>query len=475
MAISKHIRVALSLLLFMAAGRSLVMGQELIWEKKIPLSTYEYFKCVAKCSDGGYLAFGTSERWLRLNPEGRGAILMRFDENGDTLWTKWTGKYGGFNKVIKGEDGLLYALMGYRDTITSQAVWCIYVVTEDGIHITDIPLNPGPDAVLVDLEYRLGCFWLSGEKMPSLFFPSGLSFDFLLMKVRTDGSEVFSYHYNGGDQTSRGNKMEFMPNGNILFSGSVGNKIGAFEIDTAGEQIQYRTYLTNNFNMGWQEPLVNQMADGNRLVGAYRSTSPKSFYLGKHDTSSVRIWGGYTRGALTATSTHTDSSTVFAISNHTDGDQLVKIRPDSTIVWEVNFSQTPLGGFKGIDDLWYESDGSVVMAGYFKSTSNGAQNLYIAKVSGFGIPFDPTSAKALESLKTDAVPLAFPNPGTDVVKFTILAGTGKVSFTDMQGRKVYEGEYVPEKGISTKSLPVGMYNYRLERNGKVWSGKWVKQ
>lgn len=461
------------LLIFIWLCPNLGQGQELIWEEKIPLSSYEKFSCVVKSGDGSYLAFGTSDKWLLLNPVMGGAFIMKFNQYGDTIWTKWTGFYGGFNKVIRHENGIIYALLAYRDQILNKTVWCIYTLSNEGEHLANIPIQI-EGATLLDMEFRHGYIWISGQKTPSLFHPPGFTFDFLLMKLRPDGSEVFSYVYNANDPTSRGRKMEFMPNGNILFSGSVGNKIGAFEIDTAGNEIQYRTYFTNNFNMGWQEASVNQMADGKKFVGAYRSTSPTSFYIGRHDTSSIRIWGGFTRGALTAFSNHTDSSTVIAISNHTTGDRMVKIKPDSSIVWEINFSQTPLGGFKGIDDFWYEPDGSVVLVGYFKQTTNGVQNLYYAKVTGFGIPFDPTSAKAFETLKTDAVPLAFPNPGTDLVKFTILVGSGKVSFTDMQGRKVLEGEYLPEKGINTKTLSAGIYNYRLERNGKVWVGKWVK-
>lgn len=475
MAILKYIRLVLYLLLFLAAGRGRVMGQELIWEKKIPLSTYETFGCVAKCTDGGYLAFGRSRKWMMLNPVQGGAILMRFNSEGDTLWTKWTGKYGGFNKVIKGEDGLLYALMVYRDTATNKFAWCIYVVTEDGIHITDIPLNPGDDASLSDMEFRYGCFWLSGEKMPSIFFPSGFSFDFLLVKVRPDGSEVFSYHYNGNDQTSRGSKMEFMPNGNILFSGSVGNKIGAFEIDTAGVQIQYRTYFTNTINGGWQSPSAVQIADGNRLVGGYRSTSPVSYYLGKHDTSGIRIWGGIRPGAINTTLPNKDTSAVITYSDNSSNTFISRIRGDSTYMWKVNIFGTSVQGYKYPYDVAYQEDQSGILVGAISPANFSYQNLYICKFGGLGIPFDPTSAKALEGMKTDAVPLAFPNPGNEVVRFTILAGPGKVSFTDMQGRKMLESEYLPEKGVNTKSLPSGIYNYRLERNGKIWVGKWVKE
>lgn len=85
-------------------------------------------------------------------------------------------------------------------------------------------------------------------------------------------------------------------------------------------------------------------------------------------------------------------------------------------------------------------------------------NLYICKYAKLGIIYISNSAKTFEKLKTDAVPIPFPNPGADVVKFTILAGPLNVSFTDMHWRKVLEGDYLPEKGISTKALPAGIYD-----------------
>lgn len=456
----------------------LCLGQQLLWEKKIPLSSYERFRCVVKCQDGGYLALGSSDRWRLILPQNvlSGAIIMRFDANGDTLWTRWTGRYGGFIKAIKGEDGLIYALMGYTDTLTNQGFRCIYVVTEDGVHINSIPVNPGANSTISDMEYRHGYFWLSGEKMPSLFHPSGFSFDFLLMKIRPDGSEVFSYVYNGNDPTCRGNKMEFMPNGNILFSGSVGNKIGAFEIDTVGVQIQYRTYFQNQTNNGFQEASVKQGPSSSNIVSAYRNTG--SYLIIKQDSGLTNQWIVSRPGGFSTPEIFSDGSMIYFDGTYSPPTSRINRRTsDSSLVWSLDLLSPGLvQGRKGINEFYYESDSSGVGVGIIVSTSPPqTQNLYIAKFGGFGIPFDPTSAMAFEKLKTDAQPIPFPNPGSDVVRFTILAGPGKVSFTDMQGRKVLESEYLPEKGVNTKSLPAGIYNYKLERNGKVWGGKWVKE
>jgi hypothetical protein len=452
-------------------------SQELIWEKQIPLSTYESFSCISKTSNGEYIALGYSKKWKVNLPNTTllGAILIKFDSNGDTLWTKWTGYYGGFNKVVRGDNGLFYGLMAYQDMATNSNKWGIYVFNEDGISLGIIPIQTAGSVTLLDMEFRHGYLWISGQKTPSLIYPSITgAFDFLLMKLRPDGTEVFSFVYNAGEPASRGRMMEFMPNGHILFSGSCGRNLSAFEIDTAGNQISFRNYFQNPLNGGWQNARVQQMADGNLLVSGYRSTTPRSFYIGSHDTSNVVHWGGISRGALTAITTHTDSSTVMVISNQTDGDRMVKVGSDSTIEWEINFSQTPLGGFKGIDDFVYEPDGSVVMGGYYKPTSNGFQNLYMARFSGFGILFEPTSAKTLVHQKAEVHPISYPNPGNNNLWFTMLEGPAKVHIADMQGRKVWDGAYLPGKGINTQSFRPGIYNYRLEQHGKILMGKWVK-
>jgi hypothetical protein len=450
-------------------GRS----QELIWEKRIPLSTYERLSYVIKLSDGNYLGIGTSAKWLLFPNVIDGAILMKFNENGDTLWTRWTGYYGGFGGIEKVTDDLFYALLGYWDAPTNSNKIAILPLNGEGDMLGTLPVQVAAGEMLMEMKIKDGCIWISGEKSPSIFYPGGLTFDFLLKKLRMDGSEVFSFVYNGNNQTSRGRGIEFMPNGNILFSGSAGRNIVAFEIDTAGNQVQYRSYFQNPLNTAWQGSVVSQIADGNQIVSGYRSTSPVSYYLGKHDTNGTRIWGGIQPGAIMQTSGNMDSSAIVIIQATTD--KLLRIKKDSTIQWEVDFSNTPSGGTKQIRDILYESDQSAVIVGSNSNPGGSNANLYIAKFSGFGIPFNPTSAQTYEKLQTDAGPIPFPNPGTDVVKFTVLAGPGKVQFTDVHGRTVYEGSYLPSKGVSTRRFAPGLYAYKLERNGKIWTGKWVKE
>jgi hypothetical protein len=452
-------------------------GQNLIWEKKLPLSTYETFSCVTKASNGNFLALGSSEKWLILNPVQGGAIIMKFNENGDTLWTKFTGYYGGFNKVVTDNSGNFYALLGYHDTSLNKFKWGIYIFNEDGQNLGVIPIQTTGTNTLLDMEYRNGFIWISGQKNPSIFYPSVAgSFDFLLMKLRTDGTEVFSFVYNANEASSRGRMMEFMPNGNILFSGTAGTKLCAFEIDTSGNQIQYRNYLTNSANTGWQGAFVSQSADGNRLVGGYRSTNPDTYYLGMHDTSGTAIWGGYKTGYISTHWMNQDSTSIITTGAiGTPGRTTIsRIRSNSAVVWSKNIYGTAITGYKYPSDIWYNEDESGIIVGNVFPASFSPKNLYICKFSGLGIPFNPTSAKAMESLQTHAEPIPFPNPGGGNVKFTILAGPGQVSFTDMQGRTIWKGEYLPEKGISTQTFPSGLYQYRLERNGKVWTGKWEK-
>ena len=97
-----------------------------------------------------------------------------------------------------------------------------------------------------------------------------------------------------------------------------------------------------------------------------------------------------------------------------------------------------ISGKKSFNDVWHDPDSSGVCVGVIAAMGTG-YNLYICKYAKLGIIFNSNSAKTFEKLKTDAVPIPFPNPGKDVVKFTILAGQGKASFTDMQGRKILEG------------------------------------
>ena len=467
-------------LLFLVLIFQQSFSQELIWENKIAISSYESLNSVIKTNEGNFLASGFSGRWKKyhLNITLDAAILMKFDEDGDTLWVKFTGYYGSIGKMVEAENGIIYSSLIYYDFAINDFRSGVLSFNENGTIFQLIPLTIGSEAFFYDIKFKDGYIWLSGEKSPSLFYPNAaFGYDFHLRKIRFDGSEVFSLVYNGNDPVSRGNKIEFMPNGNILFSGSVGNKIGAFEIDTAGNQVQYRSYFTNNFNGGWQNSLISQIADGNRIVGGSRSTNPGSYYLGKHDTSGTRIWGGISIGGAGVRMIFSDSTIVFHYGLASPPiSQIRRLSSDSVVLSTLDFmGQGTLPYFKSIVDVYHDSDSSGVVVGNIFPITFNPTNLYIAKFAKLGILYNPTSAKAFEKLKTDAVPIPFPNPGTDIVKFTILSGPGKVTFTETNGRKVFDGEYLPEKGVSTKRFPPGIYNYKLERNGKTWGGKWVKE
>ena len=449
----------------------------MIWEKRIQLSTYEQLSDVIKLSDGNYLALGSSRRWRIVNPVESGAILMKFNENGDTLWTRWTGYYGGFGGIEKVADDLFYALLGYWDASANSNKIAIMLINGAGGILGNIPVQVAPGEAIMEMKIKDGYIWISGEKSPSIFYPGGLTFDFLLKKLRMDGSEVFSFVYNGNNQTSRGGGIEFMPNGNILFSGSAGRNIVAFEIDTAGNQIQYRSYFQNPLNGGWQNARVSQTLNNSIVINGSRSTTPVSHYLGRHDTSGARIWGGIGQGGATIPMIFNDGSMVYINNSLTPiYSQIRKLSRDSTLMWAVDLMGPGLiQGRKVVNDVSFESDSSGVCVGTMVPNGSGGQNLYICKFGGLGIPFNPTSAQTYEKLQTDAGPIPFPNPGTDVVKFTVLAGPGKVQFTDVHGRTVYEGSYLPSKGVSTRRFAPGLYAYKLERNGKIWTGKWVKE
>ena len=454
--------------------------QELLWEKRIPLATNENLYSIIKTGDENYLACGQTNRWRINTPQGSFgcAVLIKFNEDGDTLWTKFSGYYGGFGKMAKGENGLCYALLGYHDFSNNSDKLGILIFNEDGIVFNLIPIPVTSYSSLYSISYRDGYLWLSGQKNPSISFPAiSTSSDFWLMKMRLDGTEVFSFSYNHNYPYCSGEKIEFMPNGNILFSGSVGNQIGAFEIDTSGNEIQYRSYYQTGTATGFQNPSVKQSPSNTRVLsGGKNVNNVVSYLLYKTDTASQKIWGGESPGGTTSPMIFSNGSIIHINNSFNPIFSIIRrLSADSIVMWSLDLLGPDLiQGRKAIRDVWYESDSSGVCVGAIAPTSGG-QNLYICKFGGFGVPFDPTSSKALESMKTDAVPIPFPNPGTNLVKFTIVSGPGKVTFTDLQGRKVYEGEYLPEKGIATKNLQPGLYNYRLERNGKVWTGKWVKE
>ena len=67
----------------------------------------------------------------------------------------------------------------------------------------------------------------------------------------------------------------------------------------------------------------------------------------------------------------------------------------------------------------------------------------------------------------------YPNPAKEFIAFdlTNISGTAIIEIYDIQGNKVIEQKLSENKQITVSSLPKGMYMYKINNGGKLFTGK----
>lgn len=91
---------------------------KIIWEKSYEKLTNTKFKKIL-ATEGGYIVVGSSNyQSTEAGEEEAGALILKYDENGNRLWEEYYGdnKTGSYNDVIEVEDG--YIAIGSKDSST---------------------------------------------------------------------------------------------------------------------------------------------------------------------------------------------------------------------------------------------------------------------------------------------------------------------------------------------------------------------
>lgn len=67
-----------------------------------------------------------------------------------------------------------------------------------------------------------------------------------------------------------------------------------------------------------------------------------------------------------------------------------------------------------------------------------------------------------------------PNPVNEYFSFSGILNTAQLRILDVKGAKVFEQTIQPYELISVSKLPNGFYSYQLSTEGKLFSGKFIK-
>ena len=468
--------LVLVLVLFVVKSH-IALSQNIIWESRLSWPGTDYLSDVVAADSGQYLAVGISFRYGFNAPSGSiyGLVLAKFDANGDTSFVRHLGGYyaGEDPAICRGENGVVYVMCKLAFTSSNLQ---IFKLDYDGNILSQFSLIDTGATYSSKIRYsKDGNLLITGGRL-------GSTRDSMrIIKANRIGLVLWDKTYSGGGTVSSGEYLEETPNGTYLASGTTSSNIWAIEVDSNGNQLRQGLLYRNSRNFLFTDVAVKS-APVNRFIatGNFGSGATRSYYFGSHNLlTSAKHWGGETiRGTIFPPYVNNDLTIVYFKSN-LDGPMFTKIDADSNLIWQVRINST-LGVDIGVRPLaiCYNSDSSAIMVGWTNdNNSNLGRDFYAARISGVGVPYDPTTPLATKpQLGSKGGISLWPQPSGGVVHFGGFVGPATVVLYDMKGQRVLLPTAVlPRQPLSIAHLPKGLYAYRLVAKDRVWTGKVVRE
>ena len=475
-------RLIPSILVLVFMGR-ICFSQNLLWEKRFSWPNFDLLSDVAAIDSGNYMAVGLSYRYGTNDLGGRidGLALIKFDEHGDTSFVRHLGGYYTYDPpyICKGDSGEVFVLV--KLGFTSSNLQVIKIDYEGNI-LDEFSIRDNGSVGYSKMVYT------KKRELLIIGRDFGITRDSMrIIKVNRIGIVLINKDYSGGGSISTGNYIEETPRGTYLASGTTSSNLWAVEIDSNGNQVQSGLLYRNSGNIVFEGPSV-KTAPNNRLIasGSF-SGSPTKFYLGSHDRlSGTKIWGHEREGRIIAPHVN-DDGTIVAYMSLGARKVFQKIDVDSTIIWERPMASVLGSEFVSFEAISYLNDSSAVCVGSIYFSGNAREDFYIARISGVGVPYDPTTPVATKpqlgskgGISIWPQPASHANGGT--LHFGGFAGPATLALYNMKGQQVLPVSgatgttaptLLPRQPVAIGHLPPGLYVYRLVARDRVWMGKVV--
>lgn len=473
-----------------------VTAQTIVWEKEINVGgRYESLSKVVMTDVGIFLASGTSDKWkfIQGNSTWNGLVLSTFTEEGDSLWSTFTGIYGGIIDMAVPGNGKIYCLMVYMDTLLLKQKIGIMVLSSFGDYLYTLPItihggtNYWGGRQIYGMKYNKGYLWLYGYQSPSIYFPNTqFSSDCLIKKIDLAGNEVFSSPLNHSLRNCSAASLEFLPSGNLLISEGYityinqqyEHEISCYEVDTNGIEVRYFSLpsIRSKFIVSGLAPMITK--DQGLLAHGNMYLSDSTFhYLVKFDSLGNKSWQLRRNGYLSKPWRFSDGTYIsYHMSRTPMFRKFTRFGPDAAVLSEINLDNPPSPlGKSSLSDIYFDGLGSGVGVGAISHPGPYTiQHFYLAKYNDLGIPFNPAITQTPVQQKLIPNPEPFPNPGSNYLSFPNLSDSYFLKLMDSRGITVLSGNFISGLPILLSSLTPGLYHYSLEINGKVFQGKWIK-
>ena len=339
---------------------------------------------------GGFLTVGVSSKLggvINQNGTHDGVILLRIDENGDTLYTRKLNIYGYPTPyLIEKYPGIYQTVIDARIPMGTGTLNCPAIVefNEQGVIFQTHILSQYPDWLVSNaIKTKDYGVILSGT------FAGGLTAQTQMMSIKVNflGEVEWSQKWNPPASVRGDGRRLFQTDSNeFMVTGTLGRRIGRFTFDSLGNQLAtkvfYETPSMRQFDGGEASPTVTK---GDLATGYYRNGQNQVVgSFSKRNNLGLKEWGGEQKEAIfDYICTNTDETFwVFYSNRVNDNVYLKKFGPDSSSLKEIYLFQAGLNGCEYRQYLPLGNN-QVIAVGY-RTTSNFGNQFLITKIDSFG-------------------------------------------------------------------------------------------
>lgn len=449
------------------------IAQAIEWERMVSFPRNTTVDDIVQLQDSSYLSVDENRFFGYRAVDGNSInmlTLTHLSTIGDTISMRKSGVHGAWAKMAKSqfsnhvyigftqnEDTILNAKMRMMKTdYEGNLVWMYPFI---GLEYTYGQVNKiieTPDG---------GCFAVGRWRSTT----PGAIVDGFILKMGPTGILEYMQRINPNGQYTVLYNIEPTADGHYLVSGTSGAAIWSVTIDIFGVPIRSNTWYRQPQGRGIDDCVVLQ-GDFGTYFYAY-GTSSGGIVLNRYWQDTTVHWSKPRAMLGNPPFISNDGGYVRREGISNGPRYFTKYNSDSSINWRINLPSNPLVIF---NTMAYDGLGSAVMAGY--KQVNNIQNMYYVKIANVGFPVDPVNPRT-GTKNREALPniTAYPNPASEYVYLQGIRGKPAVEIYNTKGQRIAVYHMSTLEGIPVYGLKPGMYTWKTVQNGKVVTGKFVRE
>ncbi len=378
----------LTILLFSICINNIASAQT-TFQKTIGGTADDIGYSIQLTSDGGYIVTGESNSFSGGEAD---VYLIRFDADGDTLWTK---TYGGtdsdYGKSVQQTADGGYIIAGYTNSFGAgyQDVYLIKTNASGDTSWTNVFGGAGGDYGYAVDQTSDGGYIVAGETNG---FGAG-NVDIYLIRTNADGDTLWTKTY-GGSGYELSNSVQQTADGGYIIGGQT-DSYGAgntdlylIRTDADGDTLWTKTYGGIGYELEYS---VQQTTDGGYIIAGHTFTfGSNDVYLVKTNSAGNTLWsktyGGIDVDLGNSVQQTTDGGYIIAGNTYAFGAgswdaYLIKTEADGDTLWTKTIGAADDDRGNSVKQT---ADGGYIITGHSQSFGAGYHDVYMIKTDATG-------------------------------------------------------------------------------------------